>query len=561
MKRLRLETGIDRQRVCYAVEAALLLGFQSETAKFPVIAEDGEIRIPESDEELRALWMQHEAPVPEGYQAAHHGCQACLIGDPTDSHHGYQADLGEEMFDLDFREKKGLECMFGKGPFLKDEDQDLFPDKLDVKLILPDKIDDSMLIAACNLAYRFGMETTAYEGRLVADEGYCGNAVVLEYAKCTELALVETKDAVHAVMQGEGKDLEAFSAQICEKFPKMGEWKTWRDILMEMTDDFILRGADGQLAYLAAWEEENPGGVCEVYGSPEITKEQKEHFPEHVFHNYKSGKKIYEKIYELPWEVENFEQILEEKVYPLLREGDTVQVSGALSEDRRIREDLEERILSAVKDRGADLIKTQILCAYKQGFSWIDEVVIPAAREAGSERIEIYFKPFLPEGQTEWVDENGATPSYHNVKANDPDKWYDLPIRYLQELYPIEDILVRELHIAREQVVFLPYEGEEELTYLCKCWRAGELCYEGNYLAHCSERPYLDSCPELGKVHPATGYLEVQVNGETIVSQKVRTDLEEIWDVYQSKVLPDVRSYVEEKTGQDLRAGQAAVFP
>ena len=40
----------------YAVEAALLLGFQTETATFPVITADGEIPVPENMEELKALW-------------------------------------------------------------------------------------------------------------------------------------------------------------------------------------------------------------------------------------------------------------------------------------------------------------------------------------------------------------------------------------------------------------------------------------------------------------------------------------------------------------------------
>ena len=89
-------------------------------------------------------------------------------------------------------------------------------------------------------------------------------------------------------------------------------------------------------------------------------------------------------------------------------------------------------------------------------------------KEAQADQVEIYFKPFLPEGQTDWLDENGATPSYHNLNADTPDKWYDLPIRYLQELYPVEDILVKELGIERDKVIFKAYEGEEDITYLCK---------------------------------------------------------------------------------------------
>ena len=59
----------------------------------------------------------------------------------------------------------------------------------------------------------------------------------------------------------------------------------------------------------------------------------------------------------------------------------------------------------------------------------------------------------------------------------------------------------------------------------------------------------MNEYPQMGKVHPSTGYIKAEVNGKPILDKKVRTDLEEIWDVYQSEVLPDCRRYIEEKTG------------
>ena len=56
------------------------------------------------------------------------------------------------MFDLDFRKEKGLETVFCKGPFLKDKDFDLLPDKLDVKIILPENAD--VIYHDCSVQYR-----------------------------------------------------------------------------------------------------------------------------------------------------------------------------------------------------------------------------------------------------------------------------------------------------------------------------------------------------------------------------------------------------------------------
>ena len=97
-----------------ALEAALLLGFQTEVAVFPVAGIKDGIPSPANEEELKALFQLQDSEIPEGYETAK--------GHP------------EPMFDLDFRTEKGLESMFEAGPFLKDEDYDFLPDKLDVKL-------------------------------------------------------------------------------------------------------------------------------------------------------------------------------------------------------------------------------------------------------------------------------------------------------------------------------------------------------------------------------------------------------------------------------------------
>lgn len=558
MKKIKMTRNMGAEERRMAIETSLLLGFQTETAVFPVIGEDGEIPVPKNMQELAALWEKSTGKAPADYEAA-------------TSHPG-------KNFDLDYRAQRGLECMFGIGDFLKDEDGDCLPDRLDVKLILPENMDDSMMIAACNIACRFGMETTGYEGSIVAEDGYKGNAVIFEYADHPELVSGSREAAgqyaqnaevsvgqhaqdaaVRVYIRGCGKELEEFSAQICGTFPKVDVWRTWQDVMLDMTDDFILRNPDGQLAALEAVKKKQKG-PCDVFGSPEITEEQKRCFEEDRFYNFKSGRKAYEKTYELAWEADRFTQLLEKEIYPKLKKGDVLRVEGALSEDKEVRGELAEQIFRETESRGARIENVEILCAYKQGFSWLEEVVIPKVRQKKADRVAIYFKPFLPEGHTEWLDESGALPSYHNVKAEDPDKWYDLPIRYLQELYPIEDVLVRELGITRDQVEFLTYEGEENLTYLCRVFEKDDLCYEGSCLVHCEERPYLDEFPQLGKVHPASGYLRVWVNGEELLYQKIRTDLAGVWDIYQSQVLPDCRRYIEEKTGGKLQAGMQPFF-
>ena len=181
MEKLKLAAGMTGEQKRYAVEAALLLGFQTETATFPVITADGEIPVPENMEELKALWKKSTGGTPEEYESA-------------SKHTG-------PIFDLDFRKEKGLETMLQKGDFLKDENQDLLPDVLDVKIVLPEDADDAMLVAACNLAWRFGMETTGYKGTITADAAYTGNRLVLEKAEQTELVREKEGESVRVIGQ------------------------------------------------------------------------------------------------------------------------------------------------------------------------------------------------------------------------------------------------------------------------------------------------------------------------------------------------------------------------
>lgn len=183
MKRLRFTADMTKEQKRNTVEAALLLGFQAETAVFPVAAADGEIPVPETKEEFRKLWKKTADAAPEGYEAA--------------------SDHIGPVYDLDFREKTGLEKMFQKGPFLKDQNHDFLPDALDVKLVLPEDASDAMFLAACDLAYSFGMETTGYEGTILAEAGYKGNQIIFEKADQTELVLGETDgDGVKVYLRG-----------------------------------------------------------------------------------------------------------------------------------------------------------------------------------------------------------------------------------------------------------------------------------------------------------------------------------------------------------------------
>lgn len=523
---LKLNTSMNFEEIERTLESAVILGMQTESAVFSIAGVEGTIEVPETMSGLSELWKLQSEERPEDYTPV---------------------SPSGELYQLDFRNKKGLETVFGLGAFMKDENLDFLPDTVDVKLVIPKDADLSVVIAASNIAFRYGMETTAYEGGILAKEGYEGNAIIFENHGEAKMTMEESGDSLKVHIWGCGKELERFSALLCEQFPKVDAWRTWREALMDLVDDLTMRNPDGQLAYVKSIEEKD--ALIEAFVSPEMTAEQKEAFPNVCFQNFKAGKAVYEREYEIPWEVDTFETILEEKLFTKVKAGDRVQIKAALSEDEKIRSGEAAYINKKLYERAATLEEAEIVCAYKQGYSWLDEIVIPEMKELGTEKVVIYFKPFLPEGQTDWLDENGATPKRVRMVEDTPDKWFDLPIRYLQELYPIEDVIVKELGISREQVVFKAYEGGEDLTYLCVAYKDDEGIYEKTYKASYSERPQMDEYPQLGKVHPSTGYVKAWVNGILVVDEQVQTDLEAVWNIYQAEVLPECKNYILKKTG------------
>lgn len=530
-KILHIDDNLSWRQKQLAVQTALILGFHTEAVKFPIASKKEGVKIPASIEVLKGVCNYHQkTQMPKGYVAA--------------------TDSAKKIPDFDWRPKKGLETMFGIGDLLKDENLDMLPDKLDFKIVLPRDSSTSMVIAACNFAFRFGMESSAIEGWILVSNYTSGNAVIFTEGEKCRMYKEEQNENCIVHIEGSGEELEEFSSKICEEFPKLGHFETWARFLQDMTDDFAMRNLNGQLAYLKAYERQ---GIkdCLAYVSPEINQrieEVQELFPDIRFQNYKAMQQIYEKEYEIPWEVDVFRNLLKETVYPKLKPGDRVEILGALSEEKDIREKLKNEIIEEIKNKEADLESIDILCAYKQGFSWIDEKIIPDIKKLnGIQRLRIAFKQFLPEGVEEWNDENGATPSYDNTHK-DPNRWFDLPIRYLQELYPIEDVLIENLSLELGQIEFVLYEGKEDITYECTALdEDGEEIYRGTYLAECATRSYLDDYPELGKVHPSTGYVFITINGKILLKKRIHTDVEIIWDIYQSKVLRDCRAFIEGK--------------
>lgn len=543
-EKLALEQKMSFESQQIAVEFARVLGFSCEAATFPVTTWEEGMKVPSSMFDLAGYEpepVKEAEMIPEDYVAS--------------------SDSPLPMPEWDRRKKKGLERIFSKGLFLKDENLDELPDVMDVHIVLTADCSDAQLEAAVNVAFRLGMETTAFEGTLLRQNSEEGNEILFVGGDDFSICYEENDNGVKVFVAGDGQKLVDGTAMFCETFPLQGSFDTWTDRLEEMAESFAMQNLDGQLAYLEASGVKD-GAAAFVDAAIDATLDNprekiEKYFPDTTFISYKSDELVYEKEYDISWEVDELKALLNAKAYPQIQNGSTAKVEIAVSEDKSVRAELEKDITESFAKKGVDA-EVDVICSYKQGYSWIDEKVNPALKTLDHiQKIEIAFKPFLPEGESEWKDEDGATPHYNNVK-DDPDHWYDLPIRYLQELYPIEDAIVEAVGIDKDAIDFVAYEGDEDITYQVKAFdKDGNTVYRNQYLAASSERSYLDDFPQLGKVHPSTGYLRVWRDGQQIVNERIQSDVEKIWDIYQEEVLPEVRAYVEHVTeGKDLVTAQ-----
>ncbi len=545
MEILKLKKSTSFEEKKDEIKKSLINGFFSTSAIFPVVSFNEGIEI----------------SLDELVESRKKG----LVKNVTSEEYVSSTKSSKEMNSFDWRKKKGLESLFEKGLFLEDKNLDQLPDYLNLKIVLPNNCDNSTLLAICNFAFRFGMEMTEINTNIIADENSDGNLLKFVDSDETKIEIVEKEDKNIVIVSGRGEKLEKFSSYICQNLPIILNGKTLIDVVKEMLDAFDMRNLDGQLAYAKDVSKIYNGEIT-AYVSPEIDFKSKnidylnDKFANIEFKNHKGLKPIYEKNYDLKWEVDEFRERFS-AILDQISKNDNIEIYAALSESDDVRRNLENELKRLVLEKGAKLVKNQIVCAYKQGFSWLDEFVSEEIKNDDIESIDIKFKPFLPEGQTEIKDDyKGATPSYNNIGEENPDNWFDIPIRFLQELYPIDDILSEKLNLNREVIKFSAYSEDKDITYCAKVFLKSNECKTFEYKVRYSERPYLDEYKSMGKVHPSTGYIKVVKNNKILIDERIKTDLENIWDIYQGEVLPECLEFAKKKTDNQVNTKNQPFF-
>lgn len=245
-----------------------------------------------------------------------------------------------------------------------------------------------------------------------------------------------------------------------------------------------------------------------------------------------SGSKVFEKERTFSWEGDDALALVAEKVRGLGEAGAPglpLKVSLGLSESPPVRRRLEREVEGILRAAGQAEPQVEVLSAYKPGFFWLTEKVVPALKERRVRRLVIRF-------------------AREEVDITRPRRTYSEPSRWLQELYPVDEIISRELGVPLEAIEFeAKGPGGPVYEVLALDERGGPLLEE-HFSPRVREIPLLSVLPEWGTAKVTCGWLRIEA-GESVVHESLlETDLEKIWGFYQEEVLKPVVAHVRQKT-------------
>ena len=226
-------------------------------------------------------------------------------------------------------------------------------------------------------------------------------------------------------------------------------------------------------------------------------------------------------------EVDEFWLALRSEVIPRLKKRQPVVVEARLSEPPDVRERLAKEATDALVKAGAapDGTSVIVLSAYKQGYSWLYDVVRPALAGKSVRDITIRFA------------ETGPPPEWKQQAMYTPTRW-------LLELFPIDEVLARELKLDQAQVRLekVPV-GSPTYEVIATGTDGAELLrqrFEPKYVL----RSYFDRFPDYEKVRVTTGWITARNGDRVLADRRIVTDLERFWDHFQSKTLNAMYDYV-----------------
>jgi hypothetical protein len=255
------------------------------------------------------------------------------------------------------------------------------------------------------------------------------------------------------------------------------------------------------------------------------------------------GRTLINDDFEIPSEVDEFWTKLRARVVPNLKKRPVVTVEARLSEPPEVLRQIEQQARAELIKAGADEKATSVivLSAYKQGYSWLYDVVRPALVGKAVDRITIKFAEIGPPAG--WKQQGMYAPT-----------------RWLLEIYPIDEILSSELKVDLKNIHFEMTPIGSPAYEVVATARGGAQLFRRTFDPAIVERPFFDRFPDYEHVRVTTGWIKADVAGKPVVDERIATDPERFWDRFQSKTLPALYDHVMALSNGKPRAEDAPFF-
>jgi hypothetical protein len=205
----------------------------------------------------------------------------------------------------------------------------------------------------------------------------------------------------------------------------------------------------------------------------------------------------------------------------------TIEIEARVSEPPGERSLLASRLRDLLPEAAREKARIVVRSAWKPGFSFVVEELLPKWRTLDVVSIELGARAHEIEGP-------GGVPST-----------LEAPTRLLQELYPADDLVARELGLkvgVDVTLALLPKTAPH--AYVFRATTRDGATVEDVFDVDFHVRPFDALRPEVESVAVSAGLVRVVVDGVEVVRETRRTDLEELWDSYQHVVLRRVKDLV-----------------
>lgn len=242
----------------------------------------------------------------------------------------------------------------------------------------------------------------------------------------------------------------------------------------------------------------------------------------------------------IPWEGRRLIEAVE-KAAPKIERGQTVTLVARVSESPQERQKLEAQLREILTKAGADPQKLhiEVICAYKQGYSWLMDEIAPALAGKPVASLQIDFAK--------------------NVDSTSIRAMYS-PARWVQELYPVDEMLAKKLNIPLEKITLNQVEAGGP-TYRVHARNAsGQEILTRDFTVTTAHQPYNGVMTSYEQVQVDTGWVHLASGSKVLLDQRIRTDTEEFWDHYQNQTLPRIYHFVMSQAHGDLRQEFAPPF-